>query len=109
MGVHVFVETMSIISIIYMLMSRNKDWREERKDKLTPAEEEELLREWKSQTKKFPLGATKTDVDEATLKRQNKEDKAYPSVIVHEMKGRTMNITIDDETNVRTVLNFANF
>jgi len=107
--VHVFVETTLIMSIIYMLISRNKDWREERKDKLTPAEEEELLREWKSQSKNLPLGATPFDTDEAFLEQRNKEDKAYPSVVVHEMKGRTMDITIDEETNVRNVINFANF
>jgi len=107
--IHVFVETTLILSIIYMLISRNKDWREERKDKLTPDEEEELLREWKSQSKKLPLGATISDTDEAFIKQRNKEDKAYPSVVVHEMKGRTMDITIDDETKLRTVVNFANF
>ncbi len=92
--VHVFVETFLIVSIIYMFVSaRKKDWKTFQKEKLTKAEEEELLREWRNTRQPLaPVGMSQT---------------ATPPVVVHQQLGRTMDIQVEDER--RMVLNFATF
>jgi hypothetical protein len=44
--IHVLVETTLILSILYILFARSKDWKET-EEFLSATEEEELLLEWK--------------------------------------------------------------
>ena len=44
--IHVLVETTLVVSILYILIARSKDWKET-EEYLSTKEEEELLREWK--------------------------------------------------------------
>jgi len=94
--VHVFVETTLLISIVYILVSRSKDWRELEKEKLTEKEKEDLLREWK--LGRAPL--TPTD---------DEEDEYVNDIVVHKLKGRIMEISMDGSDEVHSVLNFATF
>ena len=92
--VHVFVETTLLLSVVYMLISqKSRDWREDTKDRLTKAEEEELLRQWKDH-ERVELAPTDDGVD-------------MPNVIVHAVRGRTMDIQEGDNGDIKTVLNFA--
>lgn len=92
--VHVLVETTLIVSILYMFVSaRKKDWKAYQKEKLTKAEEDELLREWRNNRAPLaPPGISKS---------------AIPPVVVHQQLGRTMEVEVAHEK--KTVLNFATF
>lgn len=96
--IHVLVETTLLLSIVYILVSRSKDWRElEKGNTLTNAEQEELLQQQKENTQ--PLApASKEQYD---LSNQ---------VVVHKWQGK--HIIIQDEKDhrvTRKVLNFATF
>ena len=95
--VHVLVETTLLLSVVYMLISqRNRDWRQDKNERLQTEEEEALLRQWKNE-ERVELAPT-TD-DDYGMQQQ---------VIVHAVHGRTMDIQQgDDNDQVRTVLNFA--
>jgi serine palmitoyltransferase len=110
--VHVFVETTLIISIIYILVSRSNDWREvQARDKLTDAEQDELVLEWKAHGR-APL--TPSDNSDFCS-----DDLQPNDVVVHKLKGRWMQvqvgtggdsgIDIDNPKELQTVLNFATF
>jgi len=91
---HVFVETTLLLSVVYMLISqKNRDWRQDRKERLTKAEEEALLQQWKDQ-ERVELAPTDDGMD-------------MPNVIVHAVYGRTMEIQQGDEGEKHTVLNFC--
>lgn len=90
--IHVLVETTLLASIIYMVVWKRKDWREDHKEKLTKSEQEGLLKEWR-------------DHGRAGLVPVVEQPKA--GIVVHAMRGRTMDVASGDETTTRTVLNFA--
>lgn len=93
--VHVFVETTLLLSVLYMLISqKNRDWRQDRKERLTKAEEEDLLQQWKDH-ERVELAPTVDDGND------------MPNVIVHKVHGRTMEIQEGDDGDIKTVLNFA--
>jgi serine palmitoyltransferase len=92
--VHVIVETTLLISIVYILVSRSKDWKELEKESLTDSEKEELLREWK---------ATR-----APLTPDEDDDLPRLDVVVHKQMGRELLVSWD-ESEATTVLNFATF
>lgn len=96
--VHVVVETTLLLSILYILFSRSKDWRDERKEKFSAKEEQELLKDWKRS--RAPLTPTLDNDD---------SNEGLPAVVVHKMAGRTLDITTPDNPTVSSVLNFATF
>jgi serine palmitoyltransferase len=92
---HVLVETTLIAFCIYMIIiSRSKDYRSERKERLSKKEEEELLREWREEER--------DGLAPETLPAQN-------FMIVHAMNGRTMKIQkkSSPKDDTMDVLNFA--
>jgi len=93
--VHVLVETTLLLSVLYMLISqRNRDWRQDKNERLQKEEEKALLRQWKQEER---VELAPTDID-----------YGVPQVIVHAVHGRTMDIQQgDDNGQVHTVLNFA--
>lgn len=97
--VHVLVETTLLLSVVYMLISqKNRDWRDERKkERLTRAEEEALLQQWKNH-ERVELAPPILDAD---------GDNGMSNVIVHAVQGRTMEIQQGDNGKRQTVLNFA--
>jgi serine palmitoyltransferase len=99
--VHVLVETTLLLSVLYMLISqKNRDWRQDRKERLTKAEEEALLQQWKDH-ERVELAPTSDSID------NNAPHNMPHDVIVHAVNGRTMDIQQGDDGEVRTVLNFA--
>lgn len=93
--IHVAVETTLLVSIAYILISsrRRRDWRKS-SEKLTPAEEEELLAEWKAT--RAPLTAT-----------YDEDEEEEEAMVVHELRGRRMLVEVAGVK--REVLNFATF
>jgi serine palmitoyltransferase len=90
---HVLVETTLLASIIYMVVWKRKDWREDHKEgNLSKSEQEGLLKEWR-------------DHGRAGLAPLAEQPKS--GIVVHAMRGRTMDVASGDETTTRTVLNFA--
>ena len=115
---HVLVETTLLVSIIYMMVSRSTEgYKKDSSERLTQAEQEELLREWKDHGRS-PLVPVESCEDSIV-------GKAVPSIIVHKQHGRFMEITQehddydddDDEDDLASkktkrpfqVLNFATF
>jgi serine palmitoyltransferase len=93
--IHVLIETTLIASILYMVIWRRKDWREDHKEgTLSTSEQEELLIEWR-------------DRGRAGLVPINDSHNHKPAVVVHAMKGRSMDIASGDQGPIQTVLNFA--
>ena len=93
---HVAVETTLLCSIVFLILSRSSEGYGDDKEKLTPAEKEELLMEWKS--KRAPLAppiSTNT--------------KNQPSLVVHKQEGKWLTIQSEGSGTVRKVLNFCNF
>ena len=96
---HVAVETTLLCSIVFLILSRSSEGYGDDKEKLTPAEKEELLMEWKS--KRAPLAppiSTNT--------------KNQPSLVVHKQEGKWLTISQCEDNNnnkLRRVLNFCNF
>jgi serine palmitoyltransferase len=109
--VHVFVETTLLISILYFLVSRSKDWRDLEKEKLTAAEENELLRDWK-ENGRAPLAPSQDSLDGDYYVDQ--------TVTVHRNNGRLLEVELPASSSSsssssssggerKTVLNFATF
>ncbi|CAB9511256.1 Serine palmitoyltransferase 1 [Seminavis robusta] len=97
--VHVLVETTLLISVIYMFLSRSKDWSESKNDQLTRKEEEDLINEWKENSRAplvapgLPTGA-----------------KDVPTFLVHQVQGTKMQVSMDnDPTKIYNVINFGTF
>jgi len=102
--VHVFIETVLITFVVYLIIMRKKsDWRAQFKDKLNEDETEELLKEWKERGR-APLQPQLVELDS--------DDTVAPrNVTVHSVTGSFMNLSwIDPNTNsqrTQQVLNFA--
>jgi len=97
--VHVFVETTMLLTVLYMIVSRStQDWREDRKEKLTKKDEEELVHEWR-------------DHGRAPLVPPSSEEAKTrpPNVVVHSTNGKRMEVSLDDEQSKYPVVNFATF
>jgi len=68
---HVAIETIMLISIVYMMLSRSTEgYKDSSKDKLSPREQEDLLWEWKHQTRE-PLAPVR-----GVEKKDKKEESA---------------------------------
>jgi serine palmitoyltransferase len=106
--VHVFVETTLVVSILYILISRSNDWKTvQDRDKLTDAEQDELVREWKDRGR-APL----TPIENNEF---DSEDLQPNDIVVHKLKGRWMQVQVGgdningDPADLKTVLNFSTF
>lgn len=126
--VHVFVETTLIVSIIYILISsrRQKSWKA-REAKLTPAEEEELLTEWRLTRASLVPAVPHSSSDAAAAAAaagaesysdddgDGTDESLQQEIVVHKVEGRTMDVEViggDGSGNggqLRTVLNLATF
>lgn len=103
--IHVIVETTLLVAIVYFLLSRrSQDWNEMQREKLSPAEEEELLKEWKQRHRQPIVPPT------PSLGVINEQVSSSPSekVVILKTDGREMLIR-DGVDGARTVLNFATF
>jgi serine palmitoyltransferase len=94
---HVAVETTLLVSLLYMVFVRvnEKGYKDSTKERLTVPEEEELLSEWKNN--RAPLAPPSGHEDEP------------PQVVVQSQKGKYLTVTVGDDGESRTVLNFCNF
>ena len=93
--IHVLIETTLIASILYMVIWKRKDWREDHKEgTLSCKEQEELLIEWR-------------DRGRAGLVPIHDSHNHKPGVVVHAIQGRFMDIVSGDQGPIQTVLNFA--
>eukprot|EP00934_Nitzschia_sp_Nitz4_P006704 Nitzschia sp. Nitz4//scaffold22_size323478//171849//173432//NITZ4_000543-RA/size323478-processed-gene-0.467-mRNA-1//-1//CDS//3329543043//6694//frame0 len=97
---HVAVETTLLLSLLYMVFFRlGKDnYKNPSKEKLSSAEKEDLLAEWK-QTR-VPLAPSSDSSD---------GDGESAQVVIQSQDGKYMNITYQGEDTVLKVLNFCNF
>jgi len=95
--VHVAVETTLLVSLLYMVFIRvnEKGYKDSSKERLTVAEEEELLSEWKEN--RAPLAPPGSHGNEST------------QVVVQSQQGKYMTVTLSDDGEPKTVLNFCNF
>jgi serine palmitoyltransferase len=103
--VHVIVETTLLVAIVYFLLSRrSQDWKEQQREKLSPAEEEELLKEWKERHRQ-PIVPPKPKLGVI-----NEQVSSSPGekVVIYKTDGREMVIR-DGVDGSRSVLNFATF
>lgn len=91
--IHVFVETTLLLSIIYMIVQKQKDWREDHKERLTATEQKELLLQWRDE--RAPLAPPRT--------------KEKSQIIVRQNHGRTMEISQGISGECKTVLNFCTY
>jgi serine palmitoyltransferase len=129
---HVAVETTLIISIIYIIMSRNTEGYKDKnkKDKLTKAEEEELLWEWKHQLR-APLAppmasSSATNGSNKSNQTEYQDDADEFQVIVQKQDGKWLTVTTNNSSLINKeatkttrrkdkdnkefrVLNFCNF
>jgi serine palmitoyltransferase len=94
---HVAVETTLLVSLLYMVFVRvnEKGYTDSTKDRLTVAEEEELLSEWKD--------------NRAPLAPPTALEDGPPQVVVQFQQGKYLTVTIGDEGELQKVLNFCNF
>ena len=98
--VHVFVETTLILAVLYMFLSRSKDWKETKKDKLTQQEEDDLIKEWREKGRAPLVASTGTPA----------AAKDVPSFVVHKIVGTKMEVSMDDDpTKIYKVINFGTF
>lgn len=99
---HVAVETTLLVSLLYMVFIRiSKEGYKDSKEKLSSAEKEELLSEWK--TNRVPLAPP--------LDTQSEKEEAS-QIVVQSQKGKYLTVTVQKnglETEPREVLNFCNF
>ena len=91
---HVAVETTLLCSIVFLIISRSTEGYGDDKEKLTPAEKQELLREWKS--KRAPLAPKLSN-------------QGQPSIIVEKQEGKFLSILSQGSSTVQKVLSFCNF
>lgn len=101
---HVMVETTLLLSIIYMIVSRNTEGYKEEKEKLTAQEQEELLYEWKHKNR-APLAPEDTTSKDSNSSHPN-------TLVVHQQEGKWLivsNSANNQSENATKVLNFCNF
>jgi len=105
--IHVFVETTLLLTIAFILITsrRQKDWKA-RESQLTPAEEEELLLEWKLTRAPLTPASVETYDDEYD---DDDDDDLQQDIVVHKLEGRTMQVEVGNSGTVQTVLNTATF
>jgi serine palmitoyltransferase len=104
--VHVIVETTLLVAIVYFLLSRrSQDWKELQREKLSPAEEEELLKEWKERHRQ-PIVPLKPKL--GVINEQVSSSSPGEKVVIYKTDGREMVIR-DGVDGSRSVLNFATF
>jgi len=101
--VHLFVETTLLLSVLYMIVTRTKDYAETGKDKLTKAEEDDLIYEWKTKLR-APLAVPLT---EGTNSGDGSKD--VPEFVVHKVEGTRMEVTMDTDPTHYSVVNFGTF
>lgn len=93
---HVAVETILLLSIIYIMASRSTEGYKEGKDKLSTKETEELLSDW-SRTR-APLAPVEEGGDDEE------------GLIVHEQDGKILTVSpLNDPEAKSKVMNFCNF
>ena len=99
---HVVVETVLLVSIIYMIVARNTEGYKHPEDKLTEMEQQELLSEWKRT--RAPLAAPPSS-------SEDESSDVAPQVIVHKQQGRFLDISQGENhvSEIKTVLNFGTF
>mmetsp|Transcript_4249 Transcript_4249/g.8910 ORF Transcript_4249/g.8910 Transcript_4249/m.8910 type:complete len:623 (-) Transcript_4249:113-1981(-) len=101
--IHVLVETTLILSILYILIARSKDWRET-EEFLSPQEEEELLREWKLRGR-APLTPQQQQQSSNT---SNSIKKKQRRVVVHKVHGPWMDVSVGDSATTTKTSSKAN-
>ena len=99
--VHLFVETTLLLSVLYMFVTRTKDYSESKKDKLTKQEEDDLIHEWRDKTR-APLASPISDNSLAVA-------KDVPEFVVHKVVGTKMQVTMDKDPQKYDVVNFGTF
>ena len=99
--VHLFVETTLLLSVVYMFVTRTKDYSESKKDKLTTQEEDDLIHEWRDKTR-APLASPASDNSLAVA-------KDVPEFVVHKVVGTKMQVTMDKDPKKYEVVNFGTF
>ena len=98
---HVVVETLLVASIIFIWVSKKAEYKElEKKGRLTTAEEEELLREWKL-NERMPLApeehsyfGSNADHDYPADNGNYSYEVDHPQVIVHKLQGKWMTLQV---------------
>jgi serine palmitoyltransferase len=105
---HVAIETTLIISIIYMLVSRNtegyKNTRDGKEsDRLTPQEQEELLWEWKNQLRSPLAPPSLVPSSSASSPRDSRYGRSscYDDdlqIVVQKQEGKWLTITTNNNT-----------
>jgi serine palmitoyltransferase len=94
---HVAVETVLLLSIIYIMVSRSTQGYKQGKDELNEKERQDLLEDWKQS--RAPLAPPADEEDE-------KED----GLIVHKQDGKILTVsTLTKPDTKLEVLNFCNF
>ena len=99
--VHLFVETTLLLSVVYMFVTRTKDYSESKQDKLTTQEEDDLIHEWRNKTR-APLASPASDNSLAVA-------KDVPEFVVHKVQGTKMQVTMDKDPTKYDVVNFGTF
>jgi len=96
---HVAVETIMLISIVYMMLSRSTEgYSDNSKDKLTRREQEDLLWEWKHKSR-APLAPTikkslqKMGGNEKNTSKNDIIDDDY-QIVVQKQEGKWLTITV---------------
>jgi len=106
--VHVFVETTLLVSVLYMFLNRTVDWStatsKDKEDKLTRAEEDDLIEEWKQKMRK-PLVDRASTTDDKRLSSA----KDVPQFVVHKVEGTKMKVSMDEDPTQYPVVNFGSF
>lgn len=94
---HVAVETVLLLSIIYIMVSRSTEGYKQGKDRLNEKEKEDLLQDWKRS--RAPL-APPTDA----------QDDPEDGLIVHKQHGKKLTVSTFSKPETKfEVLNFCNF
>ncbi|KAL7557442.1 hypothetical protein ACA910_001461 [Epithemia clementina (nom. ined.)] len=92
---HVLVETTLIVSIIYILVARSKDWKET-EEHLSVKEEEELLREWKLHGRAPLTPSTTNTAATAATASNGRKGNGTPTTITasnNTKSGMSLNLT----------------
>lgn len=104
---HVVIETIMIICIIYMMLSRSTEgYKDSSKDKLTIQEQEDLLTEWKNKSRAPlapPLGKFSRSQDENNKQTNGADENGIDSdsdddfqIVVQKQEGKWLTITVPD-------------
>lgn len=99
---HVAVETTLLVSLLYMLFIRvsKEGYKDSTNERLSVAEQEELLSEWKENRVPLAPPASQPDKEEP------------PQIIVQSQEGKYLTITFQNSEqggDAKRVLNFCNF